>query len=59
MAHEHEETSSRDLAVEKYRRAFLVALIAFIAVAGIAAWLWWRSPFNPMAHGSQSTVRLS
>jgi len=56
MTQEHEETSSRDLAVEKYRRAFLVALIAFIAVAGIAAWLWWRSPFNPMAHGSQSTV---
>jgi len=34
-------------------------LIAFIAVAGIAAWLWWRSPFNPMAHGSQSTVTTS
>jgi len=59
MAHKHEETASQDLAVEKYRRAFLVALIAFIAVAGIAAWLWWRSPFNPMAHGSQSTLTTS
>jgi RND family efflux transporter MFP subunit len=59
MAHKHEETASQDLAVEKYRRAFLVALIAFIAVAGIAAWLWWRSPFNPMAHGSQFTVTTS
>src|ERR1700681_2040734 len=59
MAHKHEETASKDLAVEKYRRAFLVALIAFIAVAGIAAWLWWRSPFNPMAHGSQFTVTTS
>jgi RND family efflux transporter MFP subunit len=59
MAHEHEETSSRDFAVEKYRRAFIVALIAFIAVAGFATWLWWRSPFNPMAHGSQSIVTTS
>jgi RND family efflux transporter MFP subunit len=59
MAHEHEETSSRNLAVGKYRRAFLLTLIAFIAVAGFAAWLWWRSPFNPMAHGSQSTVTTS
>jgi RND family efflux transporter MFP subunit len=59
MAHKHEETASQDLAVEKYRRAFLVALIAFIVVAGIAAWLWWRSPLNPMAHGSQSTVTTS
>src|ERR1700676_3011789 len=59
MAHKHEDTRSQDLAVEKYRRAFLVALIAFIAVAGIAAWLWWRSPFNPMARGSQPTVTTS
>jgi RND family efflux transporter MFP subunit len=59
MAHKHEETASQDLAVEKYRRAFLVALIALIAVAGFAAWLWWRSPFNPMARGSQPTVAAS
>src|SRR3984893_13692761 len=59
MAHKHEETASQDLAVEKYRRAFLVALIAFIAVAGIAAWLWWRSPLNSMARGSQFTVTTS
>jgi RND family efflux transporter MFP subunit len=59
MAHKHEETASQDLAVQKYRRAFLVALIALIAVAGFAAWLWWRSPFNPMARGSQPTVAAS
>src|SRR6202171_921427 len=59
MAQKHEETASQDLAVEKYRRAFLVALIAFIAGAGIAALLWWRSPFNSMAHGSQFTVTTS
>jgi RND family efflux transporter MFP subunit len=59
MAHKHEGTASQDLAVEKYRRAFLVALIAFIAVAGFAAWLWWRSPFNPMARGSQSKATTS
>jgi len=59
MAHKHEETASQDLAVEKYRRAFLVALIALIAVAGFAGWLWWRSPFNPIARGSQPTVAAS
>jgi RND family efflux transporter MFP subunit len=59
MAHKHEETASKDLAVEKYRRAFVVALIAFIAVAGFAAWLWWRSSFNPIARGSQPTVAAS
>jgi RND family efflux transporter MFP subunit len=59
MPHKQEETASRDLAVEKYRRAFVVALIAFIAVAGIAAWLWWRSSFNPMARGSQAAVAAS
>lgn len=56
VAHKHEETESQNLAVEKYRRAFLVVLIAFIAVAGFAAWLWWRSPFNPMARGNQGPV---
>jgi len=59
MAHKHEKTASQDLAVEKYRRALLVALIALITVAGFAAWLWWRSPFNPMARGSQPTVTAS
>jgi RND family efflux transporter MFP subunit len=59
IAHKHEETARQDLAVEKYRRAFLVVLIAFIAVASFAAWLWWRSPFNPMARGSQPTVAAS
>ena len=59
MAHKHEETASQALAVEKYRRAFLVALIALIAVAGFAAWLWWRSPFNPMARRSEPTVAAS
>jgi RND family efflux transporter MFP subunit len=59
MAHKHEETASQDLAVEKYRRAFVVALIAFIVVAGFAAWLWWRSSFNPMTRGSQAAVAAS
>ena len=59
VAHKHEETASQDLAVDKYRRAFLVALIALIAVAGLAAWLWWRSPFNSMARGSQPAVAAS
>ena len=59
MQDRHEETPSENVAVEKYRRAFLVALTALIAVAGIAVWLWWRSPFNPMAHGTQSNAPAS
>ena len=39
---------------EKYRRAFLLALMAFIVVAGVAAWLWWRSPFNPMTRAGDN-----
>jgi len=56
MSYKHEETASQELAAEKYRRAFLITLIALIAVAGSAAWLWWRSPYNLMARGSQPTV---
>src|ERR1700726_358793 len=41
---------------EKYHRAFLRTLAALIAMAGVAAWLWWRSPFNPMARRGQPAV---
>jgi RND family efflux transporter MFP subunit len=47
---------NRTTAAEKYRRAFLLALVALIAVGGAAAWLWWRSPFNPMRQGSQAAM---
>ena len=50
------ETGSQGHTVEKYRRAFLLTLVAFIAVAGVAAWLWWRSPFNPMTRRGQPAV---
>ena len=33
---------------ERYRRAFLVTLIGFFVVSGIAGWFWWRSPLNPI-----------
>jgi len=49
-------TGSRDHTVENYRRAFLLTLVAFIAVAGVAAWLWWRSAFNPMIRRGQPAV---
>src|SRR5579872_2945320 len=53
------ETASHGHGTEKYRRAFLLTLIAFITVAGVAGWLWWRSPFNPMTHSKQPTVVAS
>jgi RND family efflux transporter MFP subunit len=51
-----EETGSQNHGADKYRRAFLFTLIAFIAVAGVAGWLWWRSPFNPITRSKQPTV---
>ena len=59
MAHKPEETGSQGHGTEKYRRAFLLTLIAFIAVAGVAGWLWWRSPFNPITRNKQPTAAAS
>jgi RND family efflux transporter MFP subunit len=57
MAQKAEGTRNQNLAVKKYRRAFLLTLAAFVAVAGVAVWLWWRSPFNPMTRrGPQATT---
>jgi Cu(I)/Ag(I) efflux system membrane fusion protein/cobalt-zinc-cadmium efflux system membrane fusion protein len=50
------ETGSQGHTGEKYRRAFQLTLVAFIAVAGVAAWLLWRSPFNPMTRRGQPAV---
>src|ERR1700688_1902007 len=33
---------------DKYRQAFLLTLVALIAVVAVAGWLWWRSPGNPI-----------
>ena len=54
-----EETGSQGHGTEKYRRAFLLTMIAFIAVAGVAGWLWWRSPFNPITRNKQPTAAAS
>jgi len=59
MAQNPEQIASQNHPVDKYRRAFVLTLIAFIAVAGVAAWLWWRSPFNPMTRGGQPGVAPS
>ena len=59
MAHNPEQIGGQNHPVDKYRRAFVLTLIAFIAVAGVAAWLWWRSPFNPMTRGGQPGVAPS
>jgi Cu(I)/Ag(I) efflux system membrane fusion protein/cobalt-zinc-cadmium efflux system membrane fusion protein len=54
-----EEIRNQSRIEDKYRRAFVLTLIAFIAVAGVAAWLWWRSPFNPMTRRGQPPVTAS
>ena len=41
---------------DKYRRAFLLTLVALILVIGGASWMWWRSPFNPMHRVQQAAT---
>src|SRR5579864_694494 len=36
-----------------YRRAFLLTLFVLVAVVAVAAWLWWRSPFNLLIPAAQ------
>jgi RND family efflux transporter MFP subunit len=56
MAQNPEETGNQTSAADKYRHAFLVTFVAFITVAGIAAWLWWRSPLNPVTRRGQPSA---
>lgn len=51
-----EETTNQIATTNRYRRAFLLTLGALIAVAGVAGWLWWRSPFNPMSRGQTAAA---
>jgi Cu(I)/Ag(I) efflux system membrane fusion protein/cobalt-zinc-cadmium efflux system membrane fusion protein len=46
------ETKIPAVATDQYRRAFLITLIAFFVVSGVAVWFWWRSPLNPFATGT-------
>jgi RND family efflux transporter MFP subunit len=41
-----DDTASRS-AGDKYRRAFLLTLMALVLVIAVAGWMWWNSPFNP------------
>ena len=50
-----DDTTSRN-ASEKYRRAFLLTLVALILVIGGAGWMWWNSPFNPMRRVQQTAT---
>src|ERR1700739_132341 len=59
MPHNREDAGRQGLAGEKYRLAFMFTLIAFVAVAGVAAWLWWRSPFKPMTRKEHPAVATS
>jgi RND family efflux transporter MFP subunit len=43
---------------DKYRRPFLLTLVALILVIGGAGWMWWNSPFNPM-RGAQQSATIS
>ena len=40
-----DDTTSRS-AGDKYRRAFLLTLMALVLVIAVAGWMWWNSPFN-------------
>lgn len=40
--------------VNGYRLAFLITLVAFVAIAIAAGWLLWRSPFNPIRTAAKS-----
>jgi RND family efflux transporter MFP subunit len=42
-----------------YRRAFLLTLFALVAVVAVAAWLWWRSPFNLLIPAAQQASTAS
>lgn len=44
---------------DKYRRAFLLTLVALIAVVTAAGWLWWRSPVNPIVRRVQPASTAS
>ena len=51
----HDGIADRTTAA-KYRRAFLLTLFALVVVAGMAAWLWWRSPFNSFRGRTQQVT---
>jgi RND family efflux transporter MFP subunit len=51
------DTTSEN-AGDKYRRAFLLTLVALILVIAGASWMWWNSPFNPM-HRVQQTATMT
>ena len=51
-----EKNANYLVAMNRYRRAFLLTLTAFIAVAAFAAWLWWRSLWNPLMHREQQAA---
>ena len=55
MTRDTNETASHDEG-EKYRRAFLLTLVALILVIGGASWMWWNSPFNPMHRVQQAAM---
>jgi RND family efflux transporter MFP subunit len=52
-----DDTKSEN-AGDKYRRPFLLTLVALILVIGGAGWMWWNSPLNPM-RGTQQPATIS
>jgi len=55
MTNRTDDTATQS-AGDKYRRAFLLTLVALILVIGGASWMWWRSPFNPMHRVQQAAT---
>lgn len=53
------KTNYVDTAANRYRRAFLLTLVALIGVGALAGWLWWRSSSNPLMHHEQQVAAAS
>jgi len=50
-----DDTRSQNVG-DKYRRAFLLTLVALIVVIGGAGWMRWNSPFNPSRRAQQGAT---
>jgi RND family efflux transporter MFP subunit len=50
-----DDTRSQNVG-DKYRRAFLLTLVALTVVIGGAGWMWWNSPFNPSRRAQQGAT---
>ena len=50
------QTTAPTTANDKYRRYFLITLVALMVIIGVAGWLSWRLAFNPLMQPSHQTA---